>query len=34
MKEWEQNYFQKAQEDDEEGKKMENRKEEGRKEGW
>jgi hypothetical protein len=32
MKEWEQNDFWKAQEDNEEGKEMENRKEEGRKE--
>ena len=31
MKEWEQNEFRKAQEDDEDGKKMENRKAEGRK---
>ena len=30
-KEWEQNDFRKAQEDDEDGKTMENRKEEGRK---
>ncbi len=34
-KEWEQNDFRKAQEDDEDGKTMENRKEEGRKiTGW
>ncbi len=34
-KEWEQNDFWKAQEDDEDGKTMENRKEEGRKTtGW